>query len=251
MTEGATTAALVVGIDRYDVGPTGLRPLTGAVADATAAVAWLQALDVPNDRIFLHASPDQAAVAAATSVRVRPARELDIWGSAHRLSRLSGSRLFVFLFGHAVFEPRWGRLFFTQEFGVDDNWANLSIDRYVRYLLSTDFRRQFLFMDGCNNLPYPEDARGRFQAGFRGGDDVTPRAENSLVACFSCSQTEFAAEIGGRGLFTRHLLKALTPGSPAPDTLQLDWATGEISVDITRAMAYLQPLGAGEAATRG
>jgi hypothetical protein len=248
MTEGTTTAALVVGIDRYDIGPTGLRPLTGAVADALAAVAWLQALDVPNDRIFLHASPDQAA-AAATSVRVRPARELDIWGSAHRLGRLSGSRLFVFLFGHAVFEPRWGRLFFTQEFGVDDNWANLSINRYVPYFLSTDFRRQFLFVDGCNNLPYPEDARGRFQAGFRGGDDVTPRAENSLVACFSCSQAEFAAEIGGRGLFTRHLLKALAPDSPAPDALQLDWTTGEISVDITKAMAYLQPLVADEAAT--
>jgi hypothetical protein len=87
MTEGATTAALVVGIDRYDIGPTGLQPLTGAVADAAAAVVWLQALEVPNDRIFLHASPDTAAVAAATGVRVQPARELDIWASAHKLVR--------------------------------------------------------------------------------------------------------------------------------------------------------------------
>ncbi len=249
MTEGATTAALVVGIDRYDIGPTGLRPLTGAVADAAAAVSWLQALEVPNDRIFLHVSPDKAPVAAATGVRIQSARELDIWGSVYRLGRLSGCRLFVFLFGHAVFEPRWGRLFLTQEFGVNDNWANLSIDRYIRYFLSTDFQRQFLFMDGCNNLPYPEDARGRFQAGFRGGDDVTPRARTSMVACFSCSQTEFAAEIGGRGLFTRHLLEALTPASPAPNTLQLDWATGEVSVDITKAMAYIQPLVTEEAAT--
>jgi hypothetical protein len=249
MSEGATSAALVVGIDRYDIGPTGLRPLSGAVADAAAAVAWLQALDVPNERIFLHASPVDAPAAVATGVAVRAAREQDVWGSAYRISRLSGSRLFIFLFGHAVFEPRWKRLFFTQEFGVNDNWANLSIDRHIDYFLSTNFRRQFLFMDGCNNLPYPEDARGRFRAGFLGGEDVTPRAQNCMVACFSCSQSEVSAEIGGRGLFTRHLLEALAPASPLADALQLDWTTGEQSVDITLAMAVLKPLVTQEAAT--
>lgn len=249
MTEGATTAALVVGIDRYDIGPALLRPLSGAVADAAAAVGWLKTLDVPNDRIFLHSSPLDAPAAVATGVAVRPAGERDIWSSAYEIGTLSGSRLFIFLFGHAVFEPRYKRLFFTQEFGVNDNWANLSIDRYIDYFLSRDFRRQFLFLDGCHNLPYPEKARGRFRAGFLGGEDITPRAENSMVACFSCSQSEVAQEIGGRGLFTQHLLEAVAPTAPLPDALLLDWRTGERSVDIRLVMEALAPLVSQEAAT--
>jgi hypothetical protein len=69
------------------------------------------------------------------------------------------------------------------------------------------------------------------------------------VACFSCSQSEEAQEIGGRGLFTRHLLEAVAPDSPVPDALGLDWMTGERTVDITLAMAALAPLVSQEAAT--
>jgi hypothetical protein len=203
MDEGSTTWALVVGINHYDAGPDKVRPLSGAVADAAATVSWLKRIGVPKEQIFLHTSPLASPAVAATQVIPKSALEVEIWASINRLTKVStGTRLFVFLFGHAIYEPENKRLFFTQDFGVNDRWVNLSLDRYIDLFLSMGFRRQFLFMDGCNNLPYPRTARTKIGAGYSGPADVTPRAENSMVACYSCSQTEEAAEIGGRGLFT-------------------------------------------------
>lgn len=235
MDEGTTTWALVVGIDQYDVGPAKLRPLSGAVADAAAAVEWLRLIGVPREQIFLHTSDIASAPVLATQVMAKDAREVEIWASINRLTKVTtGTRLFVFLFGHAIYEPENKRLFFTQDFGVNDRWVNLSLDRYIDLFLSTAFRRQFLFMDGCNNLPYPRTARTKIGAGYAGPSDVTPRAQNSMVACYSCSQTEEAAEIGGHGLFTRYLLEALDPDKPNLQGLVLDWDSGVLSVDVRK-----------------
>ena len=149
--EGETTWALVVGIDKYDDDE--IPVLTGAVADAVAATRWLQRLGVPQSQILLHAAPSEKSAGRLAAVQCwKPCRAGDIWESLGMLRGKKGSRLFVFLFGHGLFEdgrPE-GRLFLAQDFGKP--WfSNLSIEWHCKYLLSLGFSRQFLIMDGCLN----------------------------------------------------------------------------------------------------
>ena len=237
--EVGTTWALVVGINRYERADL-LPELSGAVADAAAAVDWLHRLGIIPSHILLHASPaDDPSIAA---LGAQPATEDAIWKSVDRLSEVTdGTRLFVFLSGHATFEPTYKRLFLTQDFGVARHWANLSISKYQDMFLSMSFKYQFLFMDGCHNYPYDPGVRTILDPGFRGGRDITPNPDNSMIACFSCSQSEKALEIGDRGIFTRHLLNGLDPTTPELDALNLDWSSGFITMNITKLIGLISP----------
>ncbi|HSC21218.1 MAG TPA: hypothetical protein VLC07_05780, partial [Solirubrobacterales bacterium] len=90
MNEAATTWALVVGIDEYDL--PALRRLTGAAADAAAAVRWLRSLGVPDPQILLHAAPSEAngRLLADLGLPYKPARQPDIWSSVSLLRRVTG-----------------------------------------------------------------------------------------------------------------------------------------------------------------
>ncbi|MPZ72132.1 MAG: hypothetical protein GEU74_02700 [Nitriliruptorales bacterium] len=237
--EAGTTWALVVGIDRYD--DPSLASLDGAVADAVDAVTWLRALGVPDEQILLHASPSEASKGPldALGVPFSASREPDIWASVHRLTQVrGGTRLFVFLSGHGLYEPTKGRLFLTQEAGALGTYNNLGIDLYVRLLLSTGFTRTFLFMDGCQNYPYTETKRQQIDAAIYGGVvPPTPRPGNSLAAAFAAKQGQRAAEINGRGAFLHRLLQALDITRPFPDALDLDFASGRQSLDLRRVIS--------------
>src|SRR5260370_9944369 len=112
MNEGQTPWALVVGIDRYDAAPT-VRELQGAVADAIVAVQWLRRLAVPDTQIRLHASPSTSNAPALNQLGLayKPARNPDIWSSVSDLRQQTGTRLFVFLFGHGLYDPSTRTLF--------------------------------------------------------------------------------------------------------------------------------------------
>lgn len=243
MNDADRTWALVVGIDRYDL--EGLKKLEGAAADAVAAVTWLRALGVPDDNIFVHASPSKASRKKLDDLKLsrpdRGATEDEIWSSVHALSQVTnGKRLFVFLSGHGLYEPAGKRLFLTQDFGVADMWArNWGLDRYCDYFLSMAFEHQFLFMDGCQNFPYPETARTKISPGFPGPTDTTPKASNSLVACFAGGIGQRAAEIGRRGAFMRPLLEAMDPKAPLRRAVHFDFDTGGMTLDLNRLFGYL------------
>jgi hypothetical protein len=154
MNEAATTWALVVGIDEYD--DQRLRRLQGAAADALAAVAWLRKLGVPDRQIRLHVAPAAATRPAVEAIGLPHAEATKpaINRSISELRRVQGgTRLFVFLCGHGLYEPAGGRVFLTQESGVDDMYVNLGLDAYCNLLLATGFRRQFLIMTVASTTP--------------------------------------------------------------------------------------------------
>src|SRR5262249_13001077 len=147
--EAATTWALAVGIAQYD-NPNAVPPLRGAVTDAIAAVGWLRGLGVPDDHILLRAAPSAESRPALDGLGLAwdGATEPKIWTAAARLSQVSaaeGTRLFVFLSGHGLYEPDSGRIFLTQEAGATPlAYENLGIDEYVKLFRWMSFRRQFL-----------------------------------------------------------------------------------------------------------
>ncbi|HSN86939.1 MAG TPA: hypothetical protein VL025_09285, partial [Thermoanaerobaculia bacterium] len=233
-TEAQTTWALIVGIDLYD--DKSIPELQGAVADALAAYRWLRRLDVPDQQILIHASPSQAVRADLDKIRpgCPPARSTDIDDSLIRLEEEAGSRLFVFLFGHGIFEPTSRRLFLTQEFKQKQP-MNMGLDLFIPRFLEMPFARQFLFMDGCQNLPYSQTERQKIAGSMFGGrTGFNPRPGNGLVACYAASKDQLALEVGGRGLFSRHLFEALDPGNPLAEAVDLDFATGIRTVDLRK-----------------
>lgn len=248
MNEAGTTWALVVGIDQYD--DPGVRPLKGAVADALAAVSWLRRLGVPDEQILLHASPSSENRPALESVRPRcpAANSYDIDKSIVRLEKVSGgSRLFVFLMGHGLYEATSGPLFLTQDF-TQSSAANMGIMLYVQRFLAMGFRRQFLFLDGCQNLPYSQSERQKITGAMYGGrTGFTPKPGNTLVACYAAAQDQLANEVGGKGLFSRYLFDGLNVFRPlaehsCPEVVDLDFEAGIMTLDLSKLIyRYVQP----------
>jgi hypothetical protein len=248
LNEAKTTWALVVGIDEYE--DPRMRKLTGAVGDAIAAVGWLRKLGVPPDQILLHAAPTAASAPALKKLLAELQRPSylgttvnDIWASVYKLTEVrGGTRLFIFLCGHGLYDPQNRRMFLTREFGVNGAETNLTLDAYFDCFLSMGFARQFLFFDGCQNLPYSERSRpiipamGPLRAGY------TAKAGNSLVACYAAALDQLAAEIDARGAFLRVLLPAMDPDAPYLPAVDLDFSKGERTLDLWKLMhEYVAP----------
>ena len=164
--DASRTWALVVGIDEYK--DAGIPALTGAAADAVAVVRWLLRLGVPKDQVLLHTAarpatqPDVAALGLPKAVQDASFDAID--DSIVNLAKESGDRLYVFLSGHAVYEPSEAQLFLCSDFGESGSRTakTLGIDALARHLLTLRFPEQFLFVDGCQNLPYSSGTRKRF-----------------------------------------------------------------------------------------
>ena len=177
MADPTKSWALVVGIDQYSDAI--VPPLDGAAADALAAVEWLRGIGLPDDQILLHTVASAATAPAITALNL-PLAKADatfdgIDASLVTLSLNSGDRLYVFLAGHAVYEPSKGRLFLCQDFANRGTLRSkaLGIDALIRHLLSYPFREQFLFMDGAVRLLAVNiDANIRKALGTRRGGEV-------------------------------------------------------------------------------
>jgi Caspase domain len=213
MNEAATTWALLVGIDRYDVEEW---QLDGPVLDTIDVVDWLRAVGVPPQQILTHVpeSSEHKPELAMRGVRVAPATQTNINWSVSELNDVSpaaGTRLFVFWLGHGYWlDNASGGVFLTQECRTNA-WATLGVEYYIKAFRSFGFRRTFLFFDACRTLPYPREQRQGIPAHAWNGAPVEAlqiQANASLWACFASSQGEPAVE-HGRGLFVREVLKAL------------------------------------------
>jgi hypothetical protein len=235
--------ALVVGLDHYELAA--IKPLTGAVADAVEAVRWLRGIGMQDTNLRLHLStlPASKPFADALGVKYEDAKWDSIWGSIYHLSQQSGDRLFVILSGHGLFEPPNGRLFLTQEYGVNGNLsADLSLDEFAGYFLSLSFTDQFLFVDACQNYASVKAQRGPVVPRGPAIANTVPNPANGLVACYSASVGELSAEIDGRGVMLRSLLKELDPASLATlppyarrqNAIIYDWTSGTRSVDLRK-----------------
>jgi hypothetical protein len=247
--DAATTWALVVGIDEYDTVP----HLTGAAADAVAAVDWLRRLGVPDPQILLHAAPCPATKPAldALGMLYGGCTEPEIWTSFEKLWDNSGSRLFVFLSGHGFYEPSGHRVFLTRE-ASQRVMANLGIDWYARLLRGMPYARQFLVMDGCLNLPYSPEERAKFVPGAHAGVAPDPPRDVEQWLCYAAAMNQRALEVDGRGLFVKTLLDTLDLDRPNEFAATIDETTGTILLDLRRAVEdATAPLVADRAAADG
>jgi hypothetical protein len=236
MRKAATTWALVIGIDEYE--GSSIKRLTGAARDAAAVVGWLRALGVPDTQIFLHAAPsaDATPVVDGLGIPRQGCTVREIWQSVTKLSKCSGSRLFVFLSGHGLYEPGSKRIFLTQE-ATEDAMANMGIDLYSDMFRSWDFPEQFLVMDGCLNQPYSPAVRSSVVAQFGlGVAPKVPRSDTTLTSCFAARHGELALEEDGHGLFMSQFLATLDPARPNPRVVDFDDTDGIIRLDVRRAV---------------
>lgn len=235
MDDADSTWAIVVGIDAYDH----FDPLTGAANDAVAAVKWLRRLGVPDEQIMLHAAPTNASEKAVKDlgIPVGGCKEAEIFESFRRLIKgRRGSKLFVFLSGHGLFEPGGDRVFLTQE-SCEDVPVNLGVEWYAELLLGLPFKRQIIVMDGCLNLPYSPAKRAEFEGGRHPGvKPRPPRADVLQAVCYGASQGETAQELDGRGMFSANLLAVLDPDRPQVTCIDIDDETGTVQWDLKRAV---------------
>lgn len=234
MKDAASTWAVVVGIDTYD----NFRHLKGAAADAHATVTWLRQLGVPDGQIMLHAAPSEASQKSVEDLNlpVGGCTEPEIWTSFERLRANQGTRLFLFLAGHGLFEPGGQRTFLTRE-ASQMTVSNLGIDWHARLLRGLDYKLQILVMDGCLNLPYDATRRAQFREGQHSGVEPLPPLDTSFqVLCCGATQGQKAQEVRGRGLFTSKLLAALDPKDPDLRCVDIDDKYGTVQLDLFRAV---------------
>lgn len=228
-----TTWALVVGIDTYDAQQ--FRDLTGASMDAVAAVGWLRKLGVPDGQIAFHAAPNPANEAAVASLGLPNlgCTQPEIWRSIKALGNHQGSKLFVFLMGHGLYEPTGGRVFLTRE-ATPDEPQNLGIDWYTAYFRSLSYSTQYVVLDGCLNRPYASNLRPKFEPGKPVVALPGPRDDVAQMFCSGASVGQLAEERNGRGVFTETLLKAVDPDTPHPLGVVVDLRDGLLRLDLSR-----------------
>lgn len=228
--------ALVVGIDEYDDPKLGR--LRGAARDAAAAVGWLRRIGLREEHILLHATPCDASKPELDQLNLnrRGGRLADIVESASTLMTSSGERLFVFLFGHGIYEPTGGRLFLTQDWGAP-LWSNMGVNWYINLFLSLPYPRQFLVLDGCQNYPYDPSVRQAVApGGLPGVPPPVARPGTSLTGCFGASQNQLVMENQERGLFSTAFFETLDPDHPYGPAIDVDDSTGVQRVDLRLAM---------------
>jgi tetratricopeptide (TPR) repeat protein len=234
-----STWALVVGIDQYQGKK--IRPLKGAARDAVAAARWLRSLGVPDEQILFHAHPNPAAKQDVKDLdlTVRGCTNDELVESILFLERSKGTRLFIFLSGHGLFEPTTGPLFLTQD-AREGCMRNLGLNEYIKFFMSFKFPKQFLFLDGCLNHPYRKTVRQRLSAEgppARIGT-YTERQATTLWACLAAENGETALEDekARRGLFLRYLLEAVDPARPHPEVVRKDPKNQAVVVNLFYAV---------------
>jgi hypothetical protein len=243
MKDASNTWALVVGIESYDF--LDVPRLTGPINDAVAAVSWLRALGVPDGNICLNVAPQDDPRITALGLVPRSAEDMSIWRSISEIAGAAGSdRLFVFLSGHGIYDTESRqRLFLTQEYAVGNNYAaNLDIAKYIDYFRSLNFRRQFLFFDGCQNNSTASGQRSPIVPTGPKNNIFNPDPRNGLIACFAASQGQRAIEIDHRGAMLRRLLeqldiaqlKSLPISDARQDTIDYGWNDGSLLLDLKK-----------------
>lgn len=231
-----STWALVVGIDTYDFDK--IVDLDGAALDAVDWVKWLRGIEVPKDHILLHteAKPSSKAAVADLQIPSLGCTWQEIWASFQSLSKHQGTRLFVCLMGHALYEPTGGRVFLTRD-ATKEELRNLGLDWFCAYLRSLRYTNQFVFLDGCLNRPYSTDLRPQFIPGQPIGVALKDgRDDIAQMFCSGASAGQLARELNKRGAFTSTLLRAINLEELDPRGVDVDPSDGTLRLRVGKIM---------------
>jgi len=235
------THAIVVGIERYDIGD--LWNLNGPAVDAAQFVRWLRDRGVPKDNIALFASPlreNQAELERLDVPYRTPDSKIIMDVVSRDFEKRRGELLLVMWGGHGVINEGSRRLFFSD---VSENrLLSLDIEVYLNYLRSTlmpGFIKQAVFLDACANyFELQQSPVALAPVPIVAG---SPRNGVSQFVLFGAAEGERAKNQGAlrRGLFSSILVDELKK-SPLPD-----WPPDLplIESEIEKRFAYLRAQG--------
>ncbi|APW36156.1 hypothetical protein RD110_02130 [Rhodoferax koreense] len=213
-----TNRALVIGIDRY---ATDLSSLSGAVADAQGFASWLLASnEVRPEHLQLGLLPgdDSPAEPAALAgcARVGTTRDaLDrLFIGWLKSPPADTGRFYFFFSGHgaASGNPAYNEEAICLEGFSDDAMGHtLEISSLMAMLNALPAFQRFILIDGCRNTVFCDDVQfGAFSR--RPRPDKGERRNHVLRAT---GPGRAAAEVAGRGLFSRHLCEGLNGAGSA------------------------------------
>ncbi|MFG2011564.1 hypothetical protein ACGFNF_21115 [Micromonospora sp. NPDC048868] len=219
--------AVVVGVERYDVGPEW--DLDGPVRDACRYVQWLRGHGVDDGSITLLATPLPAnqALLAQVGLPVRPAQQAVVYDVLTRELPADQADLLILVWGgHGVVDGDGnGRLFYADASAADKR--NLDVNALMRALMTAFYphqRRQLIVVDACQNLVSELQYVNRLpHQTLPAHPALMPGRDQHVL--FAASPGELALNDSARrtGLFSDELLHALADPAAAwpPDADQL------------------------------
>src|SRR5262245_15638112 len=211
------TFALVVGIEKYDVGPSW--SLNGPASDACRFTDWLVKRGVPAEQILLFLAPheENQALMGRKDPVPQPARQALVnQAITETLRARQGDLLFVFWGSHGIMNEGVNRrLFYTD--AIADNKRNLDLNSLLTALRSDHFSglpKQVCFVDACANSL--EDQRWKSSLPADVIPHGHPRQHHEQFVFLATRRGEVARNLSAEktGLFSRELLETLG-GTPA------------------------------------
>ncbi len=222
--EPEKAVAVIVGIERYDLGETW--NLDGAAGDALAFAQWLLDQGVNKERILLYLSPlsqnkdrcDEAGISYQPATRDNVMR-----GVSHRLNTepaLAGDLLFLYWGGHGMVESDGARyLLFENATGNE----KAAVDFYPLLEMLRDkarrtFSHQVGIVDACANY-FGESSRTRLSLAGTSLSGAGASEDVRQFVLFASSIGQRAEQDAGRktGIFSSELLLRLKGHCPAPE----------------------------------
>jgi hypothetical protein len=210
------TFALVVGIERYEIGDSW--NLDGPAGDAARFVNWLRARQVPAANIWLHAAPlDPQALRQSLNdpaVKIYPATRESIHRRITELLSVPGDLLYFFWGGHGnTITSRDRRLYYAD--ARTEERQNLQIGTLLDYLQSdtVKIKRQIAFIDACANIANDPNRLPADQfPSVRAGSQVV----QSFFFSAAPGQRALNDAVLRGGAFSHHLQAALDAAAIAP-----------------------------------
>lgn len=208
------TWALVVGVERYDAGPSWELP--GPAADAVRFRAWLRRAGVPERNILLFLSP---ADGRDPGVPYRPARHDELRRAlVSEIPAAGAESLWVWWGGHGVLDQDEHLRLFCADATTADK-RNLDLESARRSLASDALpgsTRQIWIVDACQTFEEDHGFHRALPAETLPAGRRTRAHEQTLL--LACSRGQRAANDPrrGTGLFSDILLGVLERHPPEP-----------------------------------
>lgn len=208
------TYALVVGVERYEAGPTW--DLDGPASDAARFTSWLLSRGVPPDQVlvFLSPAPDQPpAVPLPADITASPARRDAVIAAITRtLPEWRGDLLWLFWAGHGVLTRDDRLRLFYADASTDDK-RNLDLSSLLTALRSDRYAaltQQIGVVDACQTYA------DRLQFATTLPDETLPYGQplpgREQFVLYAASPGQVAVNLGRdrAGLFSQAVMAELT-----------------------------------------
>lgn len=211
------TFALIVGIERYDLGDDWTPGVKGSIDYALRFLKWLDRSRVPLDNIFLHLSPKNSHASAL------PADLPSLKDSIRKLKDKRGEALYIYWAGHGYAKPdKKERRLYVADSG--SQFQTLSFDSVLNFFGSEPitFPQQMAFVDACAVTTI--DRSSQLTPYLFVEDQVDIVAEQ--FAHFACRIGE-AARYQEGGLFSKELFDVIEDMTLPLNLNTFDAALGE------------------------